>query len=149
MAKAKNGQRKPGNGKHPNSLANLRKWKPGQSGNPKGMEPGVGHVRELARQHTEESIEKLVEIMRDENAPPSAQGAAANSLLDRGWGRPDQSVSIDPGHSLLTILDEIERRAELRTIEGETIDNDTQPDGDNQANGMIEAHIAADSDTAD
>ncbi|MCZ6510209.1 MAG: hypothetical protein O7A62_06435 [Alphaproteobacteria bacterium] len=130
MANAMNGQRRKGNGKHPNSLANLRKWKPGQSGNPKGMEPGVGHVRELARQHTEESIEKLVEIMRDENAPPSAQGAAANSLLDRGWGRPDQSVTVDNGESLLSILDEIERRADLKEIEGEAIDAHPQPNGE-------------------
>ena len=129
MAKAKTKQRKTGSGKHPNSLANLRKWQPGQSGNPKGMEPGVGHVRELARQHTEESIEKLVEIMRDESAPPSAQGAAANALLDRGWGRPDQAVSIDQGQSLLSILDELERRADLKEIEGEVVDNDsTQPE---------------------
>ncbi len=130
MANAMNGQRRKGNGKHPNSLANLRKWKPGQSGNPKGMEPGVGHVRELARQHTEESVEKLVEIMRDENAPPSAQGAAANSLLDRGWGRPDQSVTVDNGESLLSILDEIERRADLKEIEGEAIDVDPQPNSE-------------------
>ena len=130
MTKAKTKQRGRGGGKHPNSLANLRKWKPGQSGNPKGLEPGVGHVRELARQHTEEAVEKLVEIMRDENAPPSAQGAAANALLDRGWGRPDQSVTVDNGESLLSILDEIERRADLKEIEGEAIDVDPQPNGE-------------------
>ncbi len=143
MAKAKNGQRKPGSGKHPNSLANLKKWQPGQSGNPKGMEPGVGHVRELARQHTEESVEKLVEIMRDENAPPSAQGAAANSLLDRGWGRPDQSVTVDNGESLLSILDEIERRADLKEIEGEAIDVHPQPNGEHgekNGNNMLLEH---------
>ncbi|MCZ6679425.1 MAG: DUF5681 domain-containing protein [Candidatus Poribacteria bacterium] len=129
MAKAKNGQRKPGSGTHPNSLANLRKWQPGQSGNPKGMDPGVGHVRELAKQHTLEAIETLVEIRGDPKQSGSARVAAANALLDRGWGRPDQSVSIDQGQSLLSILDELERRADMRVIEGEVTDNDsTQPE---------------------
>jgi len=86
------------------------------------MEPGIGHVRELARQHTEEAIEKLAEIMRDQDAPSSAQGAAANALLDRGWGKPDQAVSVDSGASLLSILGEVERRAELRLVEGEVVD---------------------------
>ena len=102
-------------------------WKPGQSGNPKGMDPGVGHVRELAKQYTAEAIETLVRIMRDEDASPAAQGAAANALLDRGWGRPDQSVSLEAGESLLSILDELEQRRELREIAGEVIDNDPQP----------------------
>jgi len=130
MAKAKTQHRKPGSGTHPNSLANLKMWKPGESGNPKGMEPGLGHVRELAKLHTGEAIEKLVEIMRDDDAPHSAQGAAANALLDRGWGKPDQAVSVDSGASLLSILGEVARRAELRLVEGETIDADQQPNGE-------------------
>ena len=141
MAKAKNGERKPGSGKHPNSLANLCKWKPGQSGNPKGMEPGVAHVRELAKGYTEEAVTTLAEIMRDTDATKAARVAAANGLLDRGWGKPDQAVSIEHGQSLLSILDEIERRTEIRTIEGETIDNDTQPNGEDKPNGMLTAHI--------
>ncbi len=143
LAKAKNGQRKAGSGRHPNSLANLRMWKPGQSGNPKGMEPGVGHVRELAKQYTAEAIEKLVQIMRDEDAPSSAQGAAANALLDRGWGKPDQSVNIDSGNSLLSILDELEQRSDLKRIEGETIDAEPQPNGelgDKKGRAMLTGH---------
>ncbi len=118
MAKTKNGQRTGGSEKNPNSLANLQMWKPGQSGNPKGMEPGVGRGRELAQQYTQEAVERLVKVVRDEGAPPAADVAAANSLLDRAWGRPDQSVSIDRGQSLLSILDELERRRELRTVKG-------------------------------
>ncbi len=129
LAKATKGQRG-GSGTHPNSLANLKMWKPGESGNPKGMEPGLGHVRELAKLHTGEAIEKLVEIMRDDDAPHSAQGAAANALLDRGWGKPDQAVSVESGASLLSILGEVERRAELRLVEGEVIDAEQQPNGE-------------------
>ena len=67
--------------------------------------------------------------------------AAVKEVLNRAEGAVVQAVSIDPGHSLLTILDEIERRAELRTIEGETIDNDTQPDGDLAAAAPRRFHV--------
>jgi len=56
----------------------------GQSGNPGGRPKEVGHVRELAKQYTEEAIETLVMIMRDESAPPRARSAAAETLLNRG-----------------------------------------------------------------
>ena len=105
-------------------------WTPGQSGNPKGLDPGVGHVRELAKQHTPEAIETLVEIMKDTDATKAARVAAANALLDRGWGKPEQQVNIDGGQSLLSILDELERRADMRTIEGEAIDVDPQPNSE-------------------
>ena len=129
MTKAKTKQGNKNGSRHPNSLANLNMWKPGQSGNPKGMEPGVGHVRELAKQYTPEAIETLAEIMNNTDATPAARVAAANALLDRGWGKPDQAVSIEHGQSLLSILDEIERRSELKTIEGEVIDINTPPNG--------------------
>ena len=64
----------------------------GQSGNKAGRPKAVGHLRELARQHTEEAIETLVAIMRDEGAPPRARSAAAEALLNRGWGTPTQHV---------------------------------------------------------
>jgi hypothetical protein len=36
----------------------------------------------------------LVAIMRDENAPHAASGAAAVELLNRGWGKSPQAVAI-------------------------------------------------------
>ena len=86
MSNAKKAQRNKGSGRHPNSMANLRKWKPGESGNPKGMDPGIAHVRELARQFTPEAIETLVEIRGDPKQSGSARVVAANALLDRAWG---------------------------------------------------------------
>jgi hypothetical protein len=38
------------------------------------------------------SLETLVRIMKDENSPPGAQALAANSLLDRAYGRPAQTI---------------------------------------------------------
>jgi hypothetical protein len=51
-------------------------------------------VRTLAREHGPDAIKKLSEIMRDGNAPHAARVSAANSLLDRGYGRPSQSVEM-------------------------------------------------------
>ena len=66
-------------------LANLKPFKPGQSGNPGGRSKAQIDVRNLARAHTEEAIETLVLVMR--NGKPSEAAMAANALLDRGWGK--------------------------------------------------------------
>ncbi len=44
------------------------------------------NVRELARQHTENAINALVELLNNPESPQRA--IAANSLLDRGFGKP-------------------------------------------------------------
>lgn len=70
-------------------------WQPGQSGNPGGRPREVGHVRDLARNHTDAAIATLVTIMRDSKQPGRARVAAAEALLDRAWGRVPLSVEID------------------------------------------------------
>ena len=74
-------------------------WKPGQSGNPGGRSPRVGPngetVAELARAHTATAIETLVEVMSGKGNEPRDRVAAANALLDRGWGKPKESVDLD------------------------------------------------------
>jgi hypothetical protein len=68
----------------------------GQSGNPTGrpkMPEDVKHVRELARDYTQEAIAALASVMADGSGP--ARVAAANALLDRGWGRAAQPVDGD------------------------------------------------------
>lgn len=52
-------------------------------------------IRSLARAHTETALATLAGIMRQEDAPPAARVAAANSLLDRGWGKATQPISGD------------------------------------------------------
>lgn len=44
-------------------------------------------IKSLARIHTETAIRTLAGIMRQPRAAAAARVAAANSLLDRGWGK--------------------------------------------------------------
>jgi hypothetical protein len=88
----------------------MAKWVKGESGNPGGRPRGHGSVRELARQHTEESIATLVEVMRDRAAAPSARCAAAESLLSRGWGKPSVVAEQTSGGGLVEALKQIQAR---------------------------------------
>ncbi len=68
-------------------------FKPGQSGNPGGRPKETAEVRTLAREHTTEAVEALRSIMSSGDEPASARVAAANSLLDRGWGRSPLAIA--------------------------------------------------------
>lgn len=61
-------------------------------------------IKSLARGHTETAINVLAGIMNQMQAPEAARISAANSLLDRGWGKATQPVSGDddaPGISII------------------------------------------------
>jgi hypothetical protein len=64
------------------------------SPNPGGRPRIIADVQALARSYTTEAIETLVGIANDPKAPPGARVAAANALLDRGWGRSTTSLTI-------------------------------------------------------
>jgi hypothetical protein len=64
------------------------------SGNPGGRPKELGHVRDLARQHTEAAVTTLVTIMTNPVEPSRARVAAAEALLNRGWGHPSQPVDL-------------------------------------------------------
>lgn len=48
----------------------------------------------LARLHTERAIEKLAQLM-DSAESEAVQLQAADKLLDRGWGKARQSISVE------------------------------------------------------
>jgi hypothetical protein len=80
------------------------------------MAKATTDIRSLARSHTESALRVLVGIMLQPKAPAAARVAAASALLDRGWGKPAQTVNstvsrVDPG----TFSD-----AELADIAAET-----------------------------
>ena len=59
-----------------------------------GRVSALTEAQALARTHTTAAISVLAEIMQDGKNPAAARVAAANSLLDRGWGRATQRVEI-------------------------------------------------------
>jgi hypothetical protein len=59
----------------------------GKVANPLGRPKEVHHVKELARKHTVDAINTLAGIMANPKEKASARVAAANAILDRGYGR--------------------------------------------------------------
>src|SRR5262245_48795445 len=74
-----------------------RPFAPGQSGNPLGRPRAALDVQAMARAHTTQAVATLVKALDD----PRHRVAAAQALLDRGWGRPVQMLAADPERPLL------------------------------------------------
>jgi hypothetical protein len=66
-------------------------WRPG-GGRPKGSRPKVtAEIRDLAQVYTADALKTLASIMQ-RGESEAARVAAANSLLDRGYGKPAQAL---------------------------------------------------------
>ena len=51
-------------------------------------------IRSLARSHTQSALRTLASVMTMDDAPHAARVSAAVALLDRGWGKPAQTVDM-------------------------------------------------------
>lgn len=91
----------------PESRKPVAKFKPGQSGNPGGRPKGYAEIEALARSHAAEAIQALVKALDDDRLCVQA----ATALLDRGFGRPSQTINAN-----LNFLDNLDD-AELGSIE--------------------------------
>lgn len=108
------------------SLANLRPFKPGQSGNPGGRPKGItAATRERieARGGPEMIVNALLDQLDRPNIKPMEVVAIARELADRGWGKAPAFAAMEGGDPLeLTetqefmgrILDELAERREAR-----------------------------------
>lgn len=65
-------------------------------------------IRSLARSHTETAINCLVGILHNSTSDP-AKVAAANSILDRGWGKAAQPIDGDGDGGAIELIHRIER----------------------------------------
>jgi hypothetical protein len=55
-------------------------------------------IKSLARKHTETALKVLAGIMNQSDAPAPARVAAAQALLDRGWGKATQFIEAETTH---------------------------------------------------
>jgi hypothetical protein len=60
----------------------------------------VTEIRSLARSYTRTALHVLVGVMRSKDATAAAKVSAANSILDRGWGKATQPVGNDDDGAL-------------------------------------------------
>lgn len=81
-----------------------RRFQPGNNAT-KGRPKADHDITELARSHTAMAIATLVRIAGDPTASHSAQVAAATALLDRGYGRPKQTVEADVRNVIYAVGD--------------------------------------------
>lgn len=94
--------KKDGRGLHSNSRKNLKMWVKGQSGNPSGARPHWAAVKDLARQYTVEAIQALYNVMTN-SKNDRAKVAAADAILDRGWGKPAQVIEGEGERLIVTV----------------------------------------------
>ena len=90
--------------------------KPGRSGKHHSPKKSPTDVCSLARSHTERAVQVLAQIMNCDAQPGMTRVTAAKVLLDRGWGKPNESHRIDVNgdHNLLKVVNEIVHVHETR-----------------------------------
>ena len=74
-------------------IDNLKPFKPGQSGNPAGYSKAYAEFRRACQERTPQSLAALVKALKN----PRTAVAAAEAILDRGWGRPAQPQTGEGG----------------------------------------------------
>ena len=85
----------------------------------------ITDVRDAARQHTLAAVETLVSVMQDLKAPHSARVAAANGILDRGYGKAVQHIEAEV--SVYDSLTFAEKEALLAVLESLDVDEEGAP----------------------
>ena len=72
------------------------------------MAKALTEIRSLARSYTRTALNVLVGVMRSNDATTAARIAAANSILDRGWGKAPQAIQ-NGDDGVLELIHRIER----------------------------------------
>jgi len=109
-------------------------WKPGQSANPGGRPKAEVDIGRLCRAYGTRAVDVVAELMGDSD--PRIRLAAANSLLDRGFGRPSQQVTVDGDSTTSSVLQHLLAARLVATIDA------------SNAPPTLEAKVVADETTA-
>lgn len=81
-----------------------------------GARPGAGRkkgkvsaakrdLQEMAKGYATDALQVLVDIAKSTEATDAARVAAANAILDRGYGRPTQAVNLGGQVTVKTLAD--------------------------------------------
>jgi hypothetical protein len=97
-------------------------WKGNRNGRPRKEETVLKvkitwDIKQLAKEASKEAVETLVEIMRDKTAGATNRMGAANALLDRGYGRPQQIVEAS-----VSVYDRMSDNELLQFLMGDVIE---------------------------
>lgn len=68
---------------------------PGKSGNPGGRPKYPEEFKELAKNHSLDALKVVIDISENPDAKDSDRIKAAELIIDRGFGRPQQSSQIE------------------------------------------------------
>ena len=125
-----NAQKLAKDAENPTKKTNLRLWRKGETGNPRGRpRKGSGNAAQVykyramidlkaaAREFSGEALETLVGVMRDKEINPQTRLMAANAILDRGHGKAVNQTEITVG-----VYDKMSDSELIKFITGETID---------------------------
>ncbi len=109
-----------------------------------GRKPGsqnkaTSQIRALASEHAETAIQILVDLMEDQSAPAAARVSAAKELLERGFGRSNNYVSIE----LDKPLSELTPAEAINKISDNIAANEVSLEDGQKLVGIIEARIKA------
>lgn len=80
-----------GKGNRTNHKPNRGSFKPGVSGNPNGRPKSLKEITDLAREAGPDAVKRLIKLSKGKGAVALQ---AARALLDRGYGRPSQSIQV-------------------------------------------------------
>lgn len=69
--------------------------RPGAGRKPGAVSQAKREIAEMAKDHAASALKVLVDVANNGKAPPAARVSAATAILDRGYGKPRQSVEMD------------------------------------------------------
>lgn len=78
----------------------------GKSGNPRGRPKADIDLRNLAREHTKEAFDVLLQVMRSDDDRTRMQAALA--VMERAWGKPEQRITHDGSIDLTSARERLE-----------------------------------------
>lgn len=86
-------------------------FEPGQSGNPSGRSKKSNKAAGMAREYTEAAIAVHIKNLKSDDADTAHK--AAEAILARGWGKPQEYVehSNDPDAPLNLLVSYIDRNS--------------------------------------